>query len=247
MSESNTNTIEPEPEKTEVVPETPVSESIEIKLSQSYCQILKNTAFYPHISKIVHWNDPVRSGLLFGIWNFFFFLITWGNYSLLTLVSYLLLSIVLSSFCYANFVVYKALWLQKKQVPNPLKERFGNAKWHIPRKTANQITDSILDFSNLTIDYLREAVYAQNILFSLKFAALLYFMAQIGNWFSDPCLIYLVGLIAFVWPKLYQEKQKEIDHAAELAKSHIKKYVDLALSKIPPHVSAKIGLKSKEN
>jgi hypothetical protein len=51
-----------------------------------------------------------------------------------------------------------------------------------------------------------------------------------------------------VWPRLYEEKQKEIDQLFELAKQQIEKYLDLALSKLPPAVTARFPmLKPKNN
>lgn len=222
-------------------------ETTEVKTYRGYVQIIKANPMYENVSKVLHWTDPLRSGLLFGIFNFFFYLITWGEYSVLTLLSYLFLSILLVCVGYANFVVLYAQLIQKKKVENPLKEKFQNAKCHISKSVANQHAETILEITNLSIDYFREAVYGTNLPQSLKMAGLLYLFATIGNWFSGAALLYLGGLFAFIWPRLYQEKKKEIDQGFEIAKSHINKYIEMGISKIPPNVKSKLGLKPKEN
>jgi hypothetical protein len=60
------------------------------------------------VSNIVLWRDPVKTGLLFGIFNFFFLLVCWGDYTVVTLESYLLLSLLAVCVGYVNFFVLKA-------------------------------------------------------------------------------------------------------------------------------------------
>jgi hypothetical protein len=59
------------------------------------------------VSDILHWKDIVKSGLLFAIGNFYFFLICCGEYSVVTLSSYLLLALIGVSFGYAKFQAFK--------------------------------------------------------------------------------------------------------------------------------------------
>ena len=62
---------------------------------------------------------------------------------------------------------------------------------------------------------------------------------------SVPCRLLrsntrAVFLAAFVWPRIYQEKQSDIDRAYNIALAHLNQYYDLALSKLP------LGKKKKE-
>jgi len=53
------------------------------KNAKTYLAIISRDPLFPEASKVVHWRDPVKTGLLFGIFNFFFFLSTFAEYSLL--------------------------------------------------------------------------------------------------------------------------------------------------------------------
>jgi len=198
--------------------------------------ILKANPFYNEASKIFHWRDPVRSGLLFGIANLFYILLSWGEYSVVTLTSYLLLSLLLVCFGYANYVVFKASWLQGKKVENPFKEKFKNQKFHLTREAIDKHVDTILDLINLTIDKYRDIFYCTDNLASLKYAFYFYLTATVGDWFSGITLLYLGTLGFFIWPRLYEEKKTEIDHWAGIAWNEGEKYFQLALSKLPPAV-----------
>jgi hypothetical protein len=47
-------------------------------------------------------------------------------------------------------------------------------------------------------------------------------------------------LIAFVWPRLYQEKQKEIDTVAEKVVDEANRLYDQVKTKLPPNVKDKL-------
>jgi len=213
---------------------------------KSYVAILKANPMYTEVSRIVHWRDPVKSGLLFGIFNFFYFLITYGEYSFLTLVSYLLLAILTVCFGYVNYVMLRASWFQGATVANPLKERFRGANFHVSKANVDSHVQTAVDLINTTIDNVRDAFYVSNNIITLKVALYLYAFAVLGKWFNDSTLIYLATLGLFVWPRLYEEKQKEIDQFYGIAATEARKYFQLGWSKIPPNVRDRLtALKEK--
>jgi len=216
--------------------------------TKSYVAIVKSNPLYSEASKIFHWRDPVRSGLLFGIFNFFFFLWTWGEYSLVTIVSYLLLTTLCICLGYANYVVLKASWLQGSREENPFSKRFKGANFHISREVVDQHVTTLIDLINTTVDQLRDVYFCTDSFLSLKFALYFYLAATVGNWFSGATLLYLVTLGFFVWPRLYEEKQKEIDQFWGIAVSQANNYYQIALAKLPPVVTARFpALKPKAN
>jgi len=218
----------------------------EITLMEKYTSIFKTNPLYQDTSKVLHWRDPVKTGLLFGIFNFFFFLYTLADYSMVTIVSYLLLTLLTICFGYSNYVVLKASWLQGKRVENPFQERFKDVKFHVSRETATKYMDTALDLINTTIDLFRDVFYCTDNLLSARFAFYFYMGATIGNWFSGATLLYLVTLGFFLWPRLYEEKRAEIDHFYGIAKTQATAYVHLALTKLPPAVTARFpALKPK--
>jgi hypothetical protein len=217
---------------------------------KSVVAILKADPWYNDVQQLVLWKDPVRSGVVFGIINFFYFLIHFYDYTVVTLLAYLGLSLSLVTLAYANFVVLKAKWVQGKTVENPFKERFKDAKFHISKKTVEQHLNTVVDIVNVEIDHLREVFYATDSLLTLQCALYFYLAATIGGWFSGATLLYLASLVVFLWPKLYQEKKKEIDHFYGIAKVEADKYFQLALEKLPPAVHQRfpaLAPKEKKN
>lgn len=183
-------------------------------------------------SYILHWRDPVRTGLLFGILNFFYFLITYGDYSVLTLISYCALAILVAAFAYANGTILYGKYIQGLVVENPLSARWSDAE-PVPRYVAEKHLDSLLNFVNAVREVARDVFYCNFPILSLKFAGLFFLLSLFGKWFSGFTLAYIAVLISFVWPRLYEEKRKEIDHFAKIANDQIETYTQLALSKIP--------------
>lgn len=55
-----------------------------------------------------------------------------------------------------------------------------------------------------------------------------------------------VAIIAFAWPRLYEEKQREIDQACKLACDMADTYIQLAISKIPKGVLEKLNMEKKK-
>jgi len=196
-------------ESVQAVAEEIKAEKVEEKEEpKTYISIIKQDPSYNDVSQIFHWRDPVKSGLLFGIFNLFFFLLTWGEYTIVTLVSYLELALLSVCLGYANYVVLRASWIQGKQAENPFKERFKNAKFHISKETVEKHLNTIVNLVNLTIDNFRDVFYCTNNFVSLQFIVYFYLFATVGSWFSGTTLIYLVVLGFFVWPRLYEEKKK---------------------------------------
>lgn len=64
--------------------------------------VISNIAIFTVIG-ILYWRDLVRSGLVFSIGCFFFFLVIVGEYSCITLGSYMALTVLLVSYGYIRF------------------------------------------------------------------------------------------------------------------------------------------------
>jgi len=206
---------------------------------KTYIEILKADRLYSEVSKILLWTDPVRSGLIFGVINTFYVLLEFFDYTVVTLVSYLALALALVCFSYANFVILKAKWVQGRDVENPFLDRFKNTNFRIPQQTIEGHLTTITDLTNLTIDNLRDVFYCTDNARTGLWILYFYLAATVGSWFGGATLLYLDALVAFIWPRLYQEKQKEIDHYYAIALVEADKYFQLALSKLPPAVTAR--------
>jgi len=75
--------------------------------------------FFSKASRVVSWKDPVESGLVFTIITAFFYLITCGGYTVVTLVSYLLLAFLLTAAAYVSGLQFYGQF-RGQTVENPL-------------------------------------------------------------------------------------------------------------------------------
>jgi len=206
----------------------------------TYWTILKRDPAFEEVSTIVYWRDPIKSGLIFGIISLSYFLLTWGEYTLVSLVSYLLLSLLAVSFIYVKFNQFKA---QTHNTPptDPLIAIFGNQTYHIPKDRAEKHLATFIAIFNHTADGAREVFLCNNTILTLKFIALFYLLGRIGDWFSGPTYLYLVTLGLFAWPRFYEEKHSDIDRVHAMAHSEGRKYFKIAVDtiekKAPPAVA----------
>jgi len=188
---------------------------------------------------ILEWNDIFESAFVFGIFNFFFLLITFADYSVLTLTSLMLCAFVGLCGIWVNTELFRAI-ISKRAPVNPLEHRFKGKDIHISQEQLQPLSDFIELLLNFIICTLRSVFFFNRPLKSVGFLVLFWVIAQIGKWFSGTTLIYLVTLIAFIWPRVYKFKQPEIDRIAKLALDKYNHFYGLALSKLPPAIKTKL-------
>lgn len=200
----------------------------------TYRSILKEDPLYNEVSNVLHWQDPIRSGLILGIITLTYFLLNRGGYTVVTLVNYLFLSILTVSFGYVKFFQ----WKSSQPNGNPFSGMFGTQNFHVSKERAQQHLDTLVALINHTIDGAREVFYCKDPVLSLYFLNIFFFAGWIGSWFSGETILFLTCLGFFIWPRLYQEKHAEIDRAYLLALSEGKKYYAQGISalekKVPP-------------
>lgn len=66
-------------------------------------------------------------------------------------------------------------------------------------------------------------------------------ISWVGSWFSGLTILYLITLVAFVWPRLYEEKHAEIDHFVQVASTKAAEQVGQVAQKLPPAVREKVA------
>jgi hypothetical protein len=223
-------------DKEERMKPTNVDHFEEPTLSEEFAKLasaIHNNPWYPEVSYILHWRDPIRTALLFGILNFAFYLVAVGGYTLLTLLSYAALTMLGVAFIYANGMILWARYIQGVIIDNPLSARWSASKWIVPRLIVEKHLDSVFNFVNAVLDISRDVFYCNYVVLSLKFAFIFLTLAIVGKWLSGLVLSYLVMLVLFAWPRLYEEKKTEIKHYYKLAADHINTYLNVVLSKLP--------------
>jgi len=236
MSEDETRDIQEEMVPPQEPQETPVTKKSN-EPSKTFFGILKADPSYPHLANILLWKDPVKTGLLFGIIVVFYLLNQFYDYTVITLLSYLALSLAVTTLGYANFIVLKAKWLTGKVVENPFIERFKDENFHVSPQLVEEHLNSCVNLIDFTVDQLKDVFYATNNLRTALWAFYFYLIATIGQWFEGATILFVVTFVSFTWPRFYMEKQKEVDHYYSIALVEADKYFQMALSKLPPAVT----------
>jgi len=203
--------------------------------------ILRKNPLFPKASALFHWQDPTRTGAVFGSLTLVYLLVNFFEYSFLTVFGYAAATLTLACIVYANFVILRAQYGQGKTVENPFKELFNQRNFQLSKADAEPHFDTVLELTNLAAARLREIFFVTNNVLSLQSLALFYFAAVFGKFFGDFTVVYLAFLGLFVWPRLYQEKHNEIDALYAKAQTEANKYQQLALSKVPPALQQKFA------
>jgi len=212
----------------------------------SFMSVFKANPLYPRASELVNWRDPWKSGLVFGIFTFSYILLGWLDYTVVTLGSYLLLALLGVCFLYRAVVHGKSAWLLGKASENPFLHNFKGVDFHVSKEDAIRHLETILELVNLTIDRFTEVFFITNYVRSLKYMAYFYASAIVGTMFGGLTLLYLAVLVAFVFPRTYEEYKTEIDRVADRACGEYKKYLALGMSKLPPFVQQKLSMIEKK-
>jgi hypothetical protein len=196
-----------------------------------FASSLKISPLYGRVSAVLHWRDPIQSALLFAIGNFFFFLITVGEYTILTLFCYLALALIVVCASYAGATLLRAHY-KKEPAENPFLVKLRNPLV-VSRATLEPHIDAIVGVLNDFLDLSRAVLYITEWSLTAKAAVFIWLVSIVGKLFSGTCLLYMSFLAAFVWPRIYQEKQADIDRLYNLALEKINFYISLALAKLP--------------
>lgn len=179
----------------------------------------------PEVKDLVLWTDPKLSGGIFGGVTLAYYLLEKSGYTVLALGANASLFIVVVSFLWANL----ATLVGRSQPPIP--------DIHISEAVARDVAEKTVGVINGAFKYGHTVLTGSNMVLSAKTAAGLYFAAKIGNWFHFLTFVYMGVFFAFVFPKVYTMKQKEIDNFAGIAIAHMKtsyQTIEQALlSKIP--------------
>jgi len=211
--------------------DTTPSSSSHASPTETFIQKLKNDTLYQKVLELLYWRDKVDSALVFLILNIFYYLITYGEYTVLTLFTYVLLLF------HATVIVVVSLsyfWdhCNHQELKNPLTTRIDRKKIQISKKHLDHHVDLFVDFVNFALDRFTYIFFVENLLDSLKYAVYIYLLSWLGELLSGIMLIFLVTLFAFLWPRVYEEKNKEIERFHNLMHNRIEPHLTFVQHKI---------------
>jgi len=171
---------------------------------QDVIDALKADPLYTTVSDILHWRDPVRSGLVFAIITLAWFLLSVAQYSAVTLIAYLYLGLFVISFGlvqYSNF----------SGKPHLLRSRLTEINDVITREEAVSHAEVAYRFIDATVLLARDALFFTDVTFSLKVFGTVGALAITSNYVTLPTILFADTVLLFIIPRVYEEKKVDID------------------------------------
>ncbi|XP_041959254.1 reticulon-4a isoform X1 [Alosa sapidissima] len=183
---------------------------------------------------LLYWRDTQRSGVVFGA--SLFLLLSLSVCSIVSVCAYIALALLSVTI---SFRIYKGILqaVQKSEEGHPFKMYLENDV-SVPTDLVHKYSELGLRHVNTGIKELRRLFLVEDLVDSLKFAALLWILTYIGAFFNGLtlCIMGLVGV--FSWPVIYEKHQVQIDHYYGMVSSQVKDFVGKIQAKVP-------GLKPK--
>uniref|UniRef100_A0A669F3G3 Reticulon n=1 Tax=Oreochromis niloticus TaxID=8128 RepID=A0A669F3G3_ORENI len=154
-------------------------------------------------SVLVHWREPKKSGAAFGL--SLLVLVSLATLSVISVLSYLLLACLCVTI---TFRVYKSVIqaVQKSNEGHPFRsllERDISVSSESVRQLADQFLIHLNWFSNQT----RRLLLVEDLVDSLKLAAVTWVMTYVGAVFNGVTILILADIIFFTTPLIYQKKK----------------------------------------
>jgi hypothetical protein len=187
---------------------------------------LRSDPLYTTVSDVVHWREPIRSGLVFAIIVLGWFLVSQAEYSVMTLIAYLYLGLFLASFALVQYS-------NVSSKPHLFKERFGEIADVLSLEQARGHAETTYRLVDSVTLLARDALFFTDVGFSLKALALTLTLAILGNLVSLPNLLFAATVILFAVPRIYEEKKVQIDEVIAKATAAINEKLSPILEKVP--------------
>jgi len=178
--------------------------------------------------ELAHWKDPVQSLLLFVFVNLFLYLITCGEYTVLSLVCHIMFWVLMAALAYSQF----ALWVYKNN--NALQERFQQADFSVSESFLQKHIDVMYRIFEDVRVCARDTLFGtKDLVPTLKAIGAIYVLGRVASCFSGLTLFWIGFIISFTFPPVYELKKQEIDKVVGDGLELAKKYYNEVAEKVP--------------
>jgi hypothetical protein len=181
------------------------------------------------VSELVHWRDPKKSGIVFGLGLVVLFSL--ACCSIISVISYTALLALSGAL---SFRIYKSILqaVQKTNDGHPFKE-YLDIDVAPSSERVHQVADLVIQHANPALRKLRSIFLVEDIVDSIKFVVLFWILTYIGAWFNGLTLIILAYLGAFSLPKAYEMNKAQVDHVLQLACTQVQEVMANVRAAIP--------------
>lgn len=194
------------------------------------------------LCSLVHWEDPIASGAVFG--SVLVTLLSICYYSLISVCAYTsltLLMLVLAVKLYSYVMV-----LMKKAEPgsDPL-AKVAAMEVTIPSDKVSELSNGLADKLNCCLSELRRLFLVENMVDTIKFGLSLWCLTYIGSWFNAMTLVILAWVTAFTVPKIYQNNQAAIDEVLGKVKVQLDEIKSKVVAVMPAQMKPAVEKKEE--
>merc|ERR1712002_824423 len=170
------------------------------------------------VVELIYWKDIKKSAAVAA--SSLLLLIALSIFSVLTVVSYISLTVLTVTFSYA---VYKRTLaaVQKSNEGHPFGQ-YLEMDLSISPEKAQEYAEIISSYMATYVGELRRLVLVEDVIDSIKFGIFLWVMTYIGAWFNGLTLLILGLVSMFSLPKTYEVYQEQIDAYLALAQDQVK-------------------------
>ncbi|KAM9734148.1 reticulon-3-B-like isoform 2-T5 [Menidia menidia] len=179
--------------------------------------------------QLVHWEEPKKSAAAFGL--SLLVLLSVATLSVISVVSYLLLA----SLCVTiTFRVYKSVVqaIQKSDEGHPFRTLLEK-DISVSPEAVQQVTDQCLLHLNSLTAQTRRLLLVEDLVDSLKLAAVMWVMTYIGAVFNGITILILADIIFFTTPLVYQKKKAQIDRVLDSARCRLEDSLQKVQERLP--------------
>uniref|UniRef100_A0A672I844 Reticulon n=1 Tax=Salarias fasciatus TaxID=181472 RepID=A0A672I844_SALFA len=171
--------------------------------------------------QLVQWKEPKKSAAAFGM--SMLVLVSVATLSVISVVSYLLLACLCVTI---TFRVYKSVIqaIQKSDEGHPFRSLLQR-DISVSSESIRQLADQTLIHLNWFTCQGRRLLLVEDLVDSLKLAAVMWVMTYIGAVFNGVTILIIADVISFTTPLIYQKKKVHIDHQVALLRSKLEETV----------------------
>ncbi|KAM6939556.1 LOW QUALITY PROTEIN: son of sevenless homolog 1 [Xenentodon cancila] len=179
--------------------------------------------------QLVHWKEPKKSVMAFSLT--LLVLVSVATLSVISVVSYLLLACLCVTI---TFRVYKSVIqaIQKSDEGHPFRSLLEK-DISVSSESVRQLADQFLIHLNWFTSQTRRLLLVEDLVDSLKLAAVMWVMTYIGAVFNGVTILILADVIFFTTPLIYQKKKIQIDRAIECVWSRLEETMHKLQDRLP--------------
>ncbi|GAA5795055.1 Reticulon-domain-containing protein [Helicostylum pulchrum] len=160
--------------------------------------------------RILQWQNPVRSGVLFAAIIGSIILTRW--YSLLQIGSTCLTLAIGINLVYVNTILQSQKVLTNHQASHPYSDVIDNEKHSmINQESVNHYSTVITELSETVIRALTRIIFIENTMTSVKWMTIFFAIWKISAHFSTMDIVLMVVISAFTFPRLYISNKDAVD------------------------------------